>query len=107
MKQMLQLKPLPHYHYTTPIVCYCILHFIIFYFATGVGVKGDVLSLRPTQAYRDYLMPGLAVYASPENLVKYKSVENEPKAENIYSSPYVRRVSTHICVGYSYTFMLS
>ncbi|CAD0203914.1 unnamed protein product [Chrysodeixis includens] len=60
-------------------------------FVNGVGVKGDVLSLRPTIAYRDYLMPGLAVYASPENLEKYKYVENEPQAEDIYSSPYVRR----------------
>lgn len=38
-------------------------------------------------------MPGLAVYASPENITKYKSDLNKPKEENQYSSPYVHRVS--------------
>lgn len=64
---------------------------ILSQFVDGVGNEGDVLTLRPTQAYRDYLMPGLAVYASPENLEKYKSNENKPKTEDTYSSPYVHR----------------
>nr|XP_021186397.2 39S ribosomal protein L9, mitochondrial [Helicoverpa armigera] len=60
-------------------------------FIDGVGNEGDVLTLRPNQAYRDYLMPGLAVYASPENMEKYKANENKPKIGDNYSSPYVHR----------------
>lgn len=60
----------------------------------GVGNAGDVLTLRPTIAYRDYLMPGSAMYASPENLAKHKVDENKPKIESQYSSPYVQRVYT-------------
>lgn len=59
----------------------------------GVGNQGDILTLRPHQAYRDYLLPGLAVYASPENLEKYKAYEIKPKTEDTFSSPYVHRVS--------------
>ncbi|XP_053613295.1 large ribosomal subunit protein bL9m [Plodia interpunctella] len=60
-------------------------------FVDGVGNMGDVLSLRPTIAYRDYLMPGLAVYATPEMAVKYKSNDDKPKTEDTYSSPFVKR----------------
>lgn len=58
----------------------------------GVGNAGDVLTLSPTIAYRDFLMPGLAMYASPENLAKHKVDEKKPKIESEYSSPYVQRV---------------
>ncbi|KAJ8714032.1 hypothetical protein PYW08_007652 [Mythimna loreyi] len=64
---------------------------ILSQFVDGVGNKGDILNLRPIQAYRDYLMPGLAVYASPENLEKYKADDDKPKTEDTYSSPYVHR----------------
>lgn len=37
-------------------------------------------------------MPGLAVYASPENMEKYKVDESKPKPESEYSSPHVQRV---------------
>lgn len=57
-----------------------------------MGNEGEVLSLRPTIAYRDFLMPGLAVYASPENLEKYQVDESKPKAVSEFSSPYVQRV---------------
>ncbi|XP_034834318.1 large ribosomal subunit protein bL9m [Maniola hyperantus] len=64
---------------------------ILSQFVDGVGDAGDVLTLRPTIAYRDFLMPGLAMYASPENLAKHKVDENKPKTESEYSSPYVQR----------------
>ncbi|CAH2233697.1 jg20323 [Pararge aegeria aegeria] len=60
-------------------------------FVDGVGNAGDVLSLRPTKAYTHFLVPGLAIYASPENLAKYQIDENKPKVESNYSSPYVQR----------------
>ncbi|XP_045776412.1 39S ribosomal protein L9, mitochondrial [Maniola jurtina] len=64
---------------------------ILSQFVDGVGNAGDVLTLRPTIAYRDFLMPGLAMYASPENLAKHKVDEKKPKIESEYSSPYVQR----------------
>ncbi|XP_046971616.1 39S ribosomal protein L9, mitochondrial [Vanessa cardui] len=67
------------------------LKIILNQFVDGVGNQGDVLTLRPTIAYRDYLLPGLAVYANPENLEKYKVDESKPKVTSKYSSPYVQR----------------
>ncbi|CAH2045348.1 unnamed protein product, partial [Iphiclides podalirius] len=60
-------------------------------FVDGVGDTGDMLSVRPTKAYREFLIPGLAVYASPANIEKYKVDESKPKAESTFSSPYVPR----------------
>lgn len=59
----------------------------------GVGNRGDILSLHPNKAYRNYLLPGLAVYANTKNCEKYKVDEIKPKTEEIFSSPYVQRVS--------------
>lgn len=42
-------------------------------------------------------MPGLAVYASPENMEKYKVDESKPKPESEYSSPHVQRVIIFYC----------
>ncbi|CAG9789314.1 unnamed protein product [Diatraea saccharalis] len=61
-------------------------------FVDGVGKAGDVLTLRPNVAYKEYLMPGLAVYGSPENLAKnekqeYDTIDEDKK----FSSPYVQR----------------
>lgn len=60
-------------------------------FVDGVGREGDILTLRPNQAYCNYLMPGLAVYATPENIEKYKMHGNEPKVGDQYSSPHAHR----------------
>ncbi|XP_052756645.1 39S ribosomal protein L9, mitochondrial [Galleria mellonella] len=60
-------------------------------FVDGIGNKGDVLTLRSMIAYRDYLVPGLAVYASPENLLKYNTIENKQTKEENFSSPHVQR----------------
>lgn len=57
-----------------------------------MGNPGEVLSLRPNQAYKEFLLPGLAVYANQDNLEKYKVNELKPKEESQYSSPYVHRV---------------
>ncbi|XP_011496523.1 PREDICTED: 39S ribosomal protein L9, mitochondrial [Ceratosolen solmsi marchali] len=38
------------------------------------GKKGDKISLKRLKAYNDFLLPGLAVYATPENIQKYMSI---------------------------------
>ncbi|KAG6449983.1 hypothetical protein O3G_MSEX006331 [Manduca sexta] len=63
---------------------------ILTQFVQGAGTTGDILSLRPYKAYQDFLLPGFAVYASPENMAKYKVDEEKPKVEDMYSSPYVQ-----------------
>lgn len=45
----------------------------------GIGMKGDVVSVRPHFGRHKLLLQGLAIYASPENLKKFagqKSGEN-------------------------------
>ncbi|XP_059053250.1 large ribosomal subunit protein bL9m [Achroia grisella] len=64
---------------------------ILKHFVDGVGNKGDVLNLKPMIAYRDFLVPGLAVYASPKNLAKYETTEIKTTEEEKFSSPYVQR----------------
>lgn len=68
----------------------------MFGYCLGVGNAGEVLVLRPNQAYRDYLMPGLAVYATPENMAKFQVDENKPKSVDTFSSPYVQRVRINL-----------
>ena len=53
----------------------CCQHFdlhILIYILLGVGLKNDVVSVRPNFGRSKLLLPGLAVYASPENLEKLK-----------------------------------
>ncbi|XP_015185013.1 PREDICTED: 39S ribosomal protein L9, mitochondrial [Polistes dominula] len=46
-----------------------------------IGVKGQIVSLKPEKAYNDVLLPKLGVYANEENIQKYivKSDEEECK----------------------------
>ncbi|CAH2983400.1 unnamed protein product [Chilo suppressalis] len=60
-------------------------------FVSGVGNAGDVLTLRPSIAYKEYLMPGIAVYASPENLANNKIKDINTEKGDDFSSPYVQR----------------
>ncbi|GJQ79219.1 hypothetical protein Trydic_g5464 [Trypoxylus dichotomus] len=41
-------------------------------FIKAVGNKGEKISMKPNFAYNQLLLPGLGVYATPENLEKYK-----------------------------------
>lgn len=41
-------------------------------------------------------MPGLAVYATPENMAKFEVDENKPKSVDTFSSPYVQRVRINL-----------
>lgn len=49
----------------------------------GVGLKNDVITVRPNFGRNKLLLPGLAVYASPENLKKLKEeLANTNSQEN-------------------------
>lgn len=59
-------------------------------FVDSIGNKGDIVSVRPNFAYNKLLLPGLAVYKTPENIAKYKSDEMN-KTEKLHSSPFAQR----------------
>ena len=66
------------------------LDVILLTYVEGIGEKGDRVSLKPTLAYNKLLLPGLAVYASPENISKYKPANDDIKKKT-FSSLYVER----------------
>lgn len=57
----------------------------------GLGNIGDKVSVKPNYAYNKLLLPGLAVYASPENVKKY--CNDSVVKEKQYSSAYALYVS--------------
>jgi large subunit ribosomal protein L9 len=59
-------------------------------FVEGVGTKGDIVSLRPNKAYNELLLPGLAVYKTPEAVEKYAKLKDEIEDQQ-HSSPYAQR----------------
>lgn len=59
-------------------------------FVDGLGDKGAVVSVRPNIAYNKLLLPGLAVYNTPENVAKYKP-KDDAKEEKLHSSPFAQR----------------
>lgn len=56
-------------------------------YVEGYGEKGEKISLKPQKAYNEFLLPGLAVYASPENIEKYLTTKTLEK--KTYSSLFV------------------
>ncbi|KFB40637.1 AGAP000950-PA-like protein [Anopheles sinensis] len=65
------------------------LEVVLTAFVEGVGSKGDVVSLKPNIAYNKLLLPGLAVYKTPESVAKYATVKDE-KDKEVHSSAYVQ-----------------
>jgi large subunit ribosomal protein L9 len=64
-------------------------NFIISFF-TGVGMKDDIVSVRPEFGRNNLILPGLAIYASPDNLElrnKRLAAKTETEAEK-HSSRY-------------------
>ena len=56
------------------------------------GQRGQIVVVEnPKEARRDLLLPGLAVYATDENLKKYKEIII-PEDELSYSSSYIKKV---------------
>uniref|UniRef100_A0A8D8KPB1 Large ribosomal subunit protein bL9m n=1 Tax=Culex pipiens TaxID=7175 RepID=A0A8D8KPB1_CULPI len=67
------------------------LEVVLTSFVEGVGSKGDVVSLKPAVAYNKLLLPGLAVYKTPEAVARY-AVERDAAAEQEqHSSAYAQR----------------
>lgn len=60
-------------------------------FVSGIGDKGEVVSLPPTQAYNKLLLPGLAVYKTDENMKKYAVVKEQSKGTELHSSLFALR----------------
>lgn len=56
-------------------------------YVEGVGNKGDRVSVKSNYAYQHLLLPGLAVYVSPENLEEYKDILTVKSDEEHHSSP--------------------
>lgn len=67
------------------------LEVILTEFVEGVGNRGDRITMKQKVAYQQLLLPGLAVYASPENTEKFShfmgGADDKPK----YSSPFVSK----------------
>jgi large subunit ribosomal protein L9 len=61
------------------------LDIILTSYVDGLGNVGDRVSVKPGYAYNNLLLPGLAVYATPENIEKYKNLEIKDVVQ--YSSP--------------------
>lgn len=59
-------------------------------FVDGFGDKGDVVSCKEHTAYNKLLLPGLAVYKTPENLVRFAKTAAE-KETSVHSSPFAQR----------------
>lgn len=65
---------------------------ILVSFVEGIGDVGDKVTVRPTVAYNSLLLPGLAVYATPENIAKYENKDDGAREEKTHSSPFAQRV---------------
>ncbi|XP_050705527.1 39S ribosomal protein L9, mitochondrial-like [Eriocheir sinensis] len=59
----------------------------------GLGSRGQVVEVSPHKARNQLLLPGLAVYASPENLEKYSSLIADVSQEDQPSSPFALSTS--------------
>ncbi|KAK7068050.1 54S ribosomal protein L9, mitochondrial, partial [Halocaridina rubra] len=58
-----------------------------------LGSKYDMVEVPPHRARNHLLLPKLAVYASPENIEKYKDMKPETDEEEQPSSPFARRTA--------------
>ena len=59
---------------------------MMYNFKLGIGSAGELVAIKERAAYNKFLLPGLAVYATPENLEKYNCKEFAAKNINIYNS---------------------
>ncbi|GFG32531.1 hypothetical protein Cfor_01177 [Coptotermes formosanus] len=67
------------------------LEVILTDFVAGVGNRGDRITMKQSAAYHKLLLPGLAVYASPENIEKFSHLKDEVDYKPKYSSPFVEK----------------
>lgn len=67
------------------------LEVILTTFVKGIGQRGDIVKVKNNVAYNELLLPGLAVYNTPENRDKYKPDPNAVKKEDDKSSPFAEQ----------------
>lgn len=67
------------------------LEVILTAFVSGVGDRGEIVSLPRSEAYNKLLLPGVAVYKTDENIEKYVNTRDSKKEEVTHSSPYAQR----------------
>lgn len=96
------LKPLKAKHYIYDMVKNEVadklpeMEVILTSHVTGLGNIGDKVVVKAHYAYNDLLLPGLAVYATPENEKKYEEYEKK-ETDVQYSSAEVPIVSKAFC----------
>ncbi|XP_069672003.1 large ribosomal subunit protein bL9m [Periplaneta americana] len=66
------------------------LEVILTDYVAGLGNRGDRITAKQKFAYHELLLPGLAVYASPENIEKFSKIKDSTQKTK-YSSPYVQK----------------
>ncbi|XP_058811538.1 large ribosomal subunit protein bL9m [Topomyia yanbarensis] len=66
------------------------LEVVLTTFVDGIGSKGDVVSLKPHVAYNKLLLPGLAVYKTPEAIAKF-ATERDEREKELHSSAHAQR----------------
>ncbi|XP_063236752.1 large ribosomal subunit protein bL9m [Bacillus rossius redtenbacheri] len=71
-------------------------------YVSGLGDVGDRVAVKSFAAYNKLLLPGLAVYATPENEEKYARLKGSAAAKPKFSSPHAQRT-----VNYLSTMVLS
>nr|XP_003705244.1 PREDICTED: 39S ribosomal protein L9, mitochondrial [Megachile rotundata]XP_012145176.1 PREDICTED: 39S ribosomal protein L9, mitochondrial [Megachile rotundata]XP_012145177.1 PREDICTED: 39S ribosomal protein L9, mitochondrial [Megachile rotundata] len=57
----------------------------------NVGEKGEIITLTSLRAYNQFLLPKLAVYATPENIKKYAIEDVDRKKFRASTSPFVEK----------------
>lgn len=69
------------------------LEVVLTSFVEGIGSKGDVVSLKPAVAYNKLLLPGLAVYKTPEAIARYavEKDDDDSVEKEQHSSAYAQR----------------
>ncbi|KAG7165087.1 39S ribosomal protein L9, mitochondrial-like [Homarus americanus] len=67
----------------------------------GLGSKGQIVEVKPSRARYHLLLPGLAVYASPENIEKYSNImkqvsEDEDQPSSQFARKTVQELSSRV-----------
>ncbi|XP_018567503.1 39S ribosomal protein L9, mitochondrial [Anoplophora glabripennis] len=68
-------------------------------YVEGIGNAGNRVSVKPNFAYNNILLPGLGVYASPENLEKYKNHEVEEERHSSPNAPITAKIMARMLLS--------
>ena len=64
-------------------------------------MRGDIVETTPYKARNHLILPGLAVYASPENVEKYSYLLKDESKEDQASSPFALKVRRFYLVNWT------